>query len=336
MNFRIAVSIVAVLLGNIHMAFSAPPSLTLVGMKRIWDQAPHNAFTDLIRFKDRWYCVFREAPAHLSSEGNIRALSSADGERWTSVGLISQDGVGLVDPKLTITPQGQLMLSGGSIKVMESGAESYRSVVRFSENGSDWSEGQFVGDTNSWLWSPAWKGGTVYSVGYETTPRGSNAGLAYLYHSQDGIKWNTSERIAFPNGNEASLVFGADSTAHVLLRRDGVNSTLNAQLGTAKAPYTNWTWKDLGIRIGGPEMIQLPDGRLLATTRLYDGGVRTSLSWIDPVAGTLTEALRLPSGGDTSYAGMALHDGKLWASYYSSHEGKSSIYLAQVKIEPVP
>jgi hypothetical protein len=333
---RIAVLIVVILLGNCPWGFCAPPALTLVSTIRIWDQAAHNAFTDLIRYQDRWYCAFREAPAHLSPEGKIRLLSSPDGAQWNSVGLISQDGVGLVDPKLTITPQGQLMLSGGSMKTLESGATSFRAVVRFSDNGSDWSEGRFTGDTDNWLWSPAWREDMVYCVGYETAPRGPHAGLAYLYRSQDGIQWNTSERIAFPNGNETSLVFADSGTAYALLRRDGVNADLNAQLGTAQPPYTNWTWKDLGIRIGGPEMIQLPDGRLLAITRLYEGGLRTSLSWIDPAAGKLIEALRLPSGGDTSYAGMVLHDGKLWASYYSSHEGKSSIYLAQITIEPVP
>ncbi len=41
--------------------------------------------------------------------------------------------------------------------------------------------------------------------------------------------------------------------------------------------------------------------------------------------------LTLPSGGDTSYAGMVWHDGVLWVSYYASHEGKSAIYLARVK-----
>ncbi len=325
-----------VLLGNRLAVFGDPLTLKLVSARRIWDQAPHNAFTDLIRFKDRWYCVFREAPAHLSSGGKIRVLSSADGEQWTPVALLAQDGVGLVDPKLTITPRGRLMLSGGSIKLLESGAESYHSVVRFSENGSDWSEGQFVGDTDNWLWSPAWKNGIAYCVGYETAPHGTKAGLTYLYRSQDGLNWNSSARLAFPNGNEAALVFDAGGTAYALLRRDGVNSGLTAQLGTAVSPYTNWTWKDLHIRIGGPELIQLPDRRLLAATRLYDGGVRTALSWIDPVAGTLTEALKLPSGGDTSYSGMVLHDGKLWMSYYSSHEGKASIYLAQVAIGPGP
>ena len=86
------------------------------------------------------------------------------------------------------------------------------------------------------------------------------------------------------------------------------------------------------MRIGGPDMIELPDGRLLAATRLYDKPVRTALSWLDPKAGTLKEFLALPSGGDTSYPGLVWHDDVLWVSYYASHEGKTSIYLARVKL----
>ena len=81
-------------------------------------------------------------------------------------------------------------------------------------------------------------------------------------------------------------------------------------------------------------MIRLPDGRFVAAVRLYDGGARTSLC-LDRSAGRpLTEFLKLPSGGDTSYAGLVLHEGLLWVSYYSSHEGKTSIYLAKVEIPP--
>ena len=42
--------------------------------------------------------------------------------------------------------------------------------------------------------------------------------------------------------------------------------------------------------------------------------------------------LWLPSGGDCSYPGMVEHEGLLWMSYYSSHEGKTSIYLAQIEV----
>jgi hypothetical protein len=128
--------------------------------------------------------------------------------------------------------------------------------------------------------------------------------------------------------NETSIVFQPDDTALCLLRRDGDPGS--GKLGVARLPYTKWDWKDLGAKIGGPHMIQLPDGRLVAAVRLYNGAVRTSLAWIDADTGQLTEFLKLPSGGDCSYAGLVWHNGLLWVSYYSSHEEKTSIYLAKV------
>ncbi len=44
-------------------------------------------------------------------------------------------------------------------------------------------------------------------------------------------------------------------------------------------------------------------------------------------------ALVLPSGGDNSYPGMVWHDGLLWMSYYSSHEDKTNVYLAKIKVD---
>ncbi len=53
---------------------------------------------------------------------------------------------------------------------------------------------------------------------------------------------------------------------------------------------------------------------------------------MDPEEGRLTEFLTLPSGGDSSYPGMVYDKKTLWVSYYSSHEGKTAIYLARVRI----
>jgi hypothetical protein len=105
----------------------------------------------------------------------------------------------------------------------------------------------------------------------------------------------------------------------------------STMVGTALPPYTTWAWQDLSAAVGGPHLVQMPDGRLIAAVRLYDGRTRTGLCWLDPEAGRLTEFLALPSGGDTSYAGLVRHEGLLWVSYYSSHEGKTAIYLARVK-----
>ena len=126
-------------------------------------------------------------------------------------------------------------------------------------------------------------------------------------------------------------MFLPDESALCLLRRDGKGPVATAQLGRSRPPYTAWTWVDLGKTIGGPTLLQLPDGRIVAGVRLLDGKARTSLCWLDPEAGKLDEFLTLPSGGDTSYPGLVWHDGRLWISYYSSHEGKASIYVARVK-----
>jgi len=102
----------------------------------------------------------------------------------------------------------------------------------------------------------------------------------------------------------------------------------------ARPPYTEWAWRGLGARIGGPAVIAVPGNRFVAALRLYDGGERTSLAWLDVSEARLVEALWLPSGGDTSYAGLVWHDDRLWVSYYSSHEGRSCIYLAIVRVYP--
>jgi len=46
--------------------------------------------------------------------------------------------------------------------------------------------------------------------------------------------------------------------------------------------------------------------------------------------------LILPSGGDCSYPGMVWDKGKLWVSYYSSHEGATDIYLARIAVAVPP
>src|SRR5262249_12194884 len=131
------------------------------------------------------------------------------------------------------------------------------------------------------------------------------------------------------NCTEATLTFGGDDL-YCLQRRDG--SPNSAMLGKSKPPYTEWEWKDLGVYFGGPNFIKLPDGSWWACGRLIEKGKpQTVLCRLDVTAGKLEPVVRLPSGGDTSYPGMAWHDGELWISYYSSHEAKTSIYLARVK-----
>lgn len=302
----------------------------LVESHRIWDKAPHNAFTDLLRFQDRWYCVFREGTAHVSPDGALRVITSEDGEKWESASLVTSPTYDLRDAKISLTPQGQLMLNGAGM-IADAEVRYYSMSWFSSDAGRTWDAGHSIGDPGFWLWRTQWQNGTAYSMGYDTDRDRTKRALRF-YKSDDGRKFETLvPRVPAPNGcGEDKILFLEDGSALCLLRHETGDRL--GQLGTAQPPYKDWTWRDLNLRIGGPNMIQLADGRILAATRLYDGGTRTSLSWLDPEKATLTEVLKLPSGGDTSYAGMVMHEGLLWISYYSSHEGKTSIYLAKVRI----
>ncbi len=304
----------------------ASSGLELVEVRKIWDQAPHNAFTDLVRFQERWYCVFREGQAHVSYDGALRVITSRDGQTWESAALFTSPRSDLRDAKISVTPAGELMLSGAEA-LHDKSKHTHQSLAWFSKDGRTWSDRHPIGEPDFWLWRVTWHKGQAYGLGYGCRQDQS----VRLYTSQDGKRFDVLVPRLHDAGypNESSLVFAGD-TAYCLLRRDG--RPRSGLLGIAQAPYTQWEWKDLGATIGGPAMIQLPDGRLLAAVRLYDQKVRTSLCWIDPQAGRLTEALALPSGGDTSYAGLVWHDGLLWVSYYSTHEGKTNIYLAKVKV----
>lgn len=308
-------------------AAQEPARPELVDLRKIWDQAPHNAFTDLIRFKDRWLCVFREGKAHVSPDGSLRVLSSPDGDTWASDSLVSMAGADLRDAKIALAPGGRLMLSGAAA-YPPGGKAAHQTFAWFSGDGRTWTEPAAIGDPDFWLWRVTWHKGRAYGIGYET--RGGHT--IRLYSSGDGASFEPLVRTLFEQGepNETSLLFLEDDTCVCLLRRDGPKGT--AQLGTAKPPYADWTWKDLGLKLGGPHLVRLPDGRIVAGGRTYDGGAHTSLLWVDAKEGKAVEFLRLPSGGDTSYPGLVWHDGLLWASYYSSHEGKTSIYRAKVRL----
>jgi len=320
---------------NVSKQSKPEPKLELLSARQIWDNGPHNAFTDLVRFNDEFYCAFREGAAHVSPDGKVRVIKSDTGERWESVGLITIPETDLRDPKLVVTPRKRLMVIAAAATPKPGGGTSHQTMAWQSQDGWQWGEGRPIGEKDFWMWRVAWHGETAYGVGYGTQPENP---FVRLYSSRDGINYEVlvPKLAAQGSPNEAAMVFldDKDQTALCLLRRDEGPRT--GLLGTSRPPYKEWTWKDTGKQIGGPALARLPDGRLIAAVRLYDKAARTSLCWVDRASGKLTECLPLPSGGDTSYPGLVLHDGLLWVSYYSTHEGKTSVYLAKVQLEPPP
>lgn len=312
----------------------------LIGVRNIWDAAPHNAFTDLTRFRNRWYCTFREAATHMSEDGRLRIIRSSNGVDWEGAGLVispNSDIPDLRDPKIIVGPKDQLILMGTG--TARGGCISCSTYLWFSDDGIHWSEGTPAGNMGLWLWSLTRDHATLYSAAYSGV-EGDALSRISLYKTEEGacffefVSELYSDEL-YPNETAVSIHEGIGvavirrefAPGESSPRRDGT-----AVLASAKAPFKEWDLTDLGIYIGGPALLRLPSGKFLLSGRTLPSAARTALWELDVERQKVNELLILPSGGDCSYPGMVWHQERLWISYYSKHEGKSCIYFAEIEL----
>lgn len=312
-----------------------------ITVSKISEKAAHSAFTDLIRFKHKFYCSFREGSGHIpGTDGVVRIITSSDGKTWKDAALLQKTGIDLRDPKLSITPDGRLMvIMGGSI--YEDGKlKGRKPQVAFSnKTGEAFSAPENVLVDSSivswgdWLWRVSWYSGTGYAIDYQVGPEERKGPTAlYLLKTSDGIHFSPVSKLqldGFPN--ESTVRFDRQGKMYVMIRRE-----LEDQMGVlaqASPPYTAWSFTKMNYRLGGPNFILTGDtgaAHIIATSRVYLPSPHTAVLVSGDTLGHFTEATALPSGGDNSYAGMVLDERFLWLSYYSSHEGKTGIYFAKI------
>lgn len=310
----------------------------VISIERIWDRAEHNAFTDLIRFKGKLYCTFREGSGHIPGlNGTIRVIRSADGQNWESVALLAEQHVDLRDPKLSITPDGRLMVSTGASYYHGSKRQKIESRVAFSdENGENFSRPQKVQlpeqiVTNfDWLWRVTWRGDIGWGA-LQQVPPGSKRRL-HLVKTTDGIHYQHVTELELSSPTETTLRFEEDGTMIAMIR----HHQNKAFVGRAEPPYTKWELKEANKLFGGPNFVQLPGGAWLAGSRDYEQRPYTTALWLmEPETAQFRDLITLPSGGDTSYPGFVIDEDRnqVLVSYYSGHEGRTSIYLVTLRLD---
>ncbi|MEM7305714.1 MAG: sialidase family protein [Planctomycetota bacterium] len=323
---------------------AAPP---LVSARRIWSEAPHCAFGDLVRFGDRFFATFREASAHVhGTDGKVRILASDDGERWESLALLEDEGFDLRDPKLSIMPDGRLMMTCGGSDYSD-GLLEWHTRVAYSADGTTWTAPRRVRGipTNNWFFRLTWHDGVGYAM-----PNISGADPATgraitsdrriaLFRTTDGMNYERAgDDLPLPSGAcEASLAFDDEGVLTAVLRNAEGDSD-HGFLVRAAAPYTDFAVHRIEHGLGGPNLLRLPGGGLLVGTREWphdrpaerEGMATVFLRLHDD--GTFERAFEVPSGGDTGYPGMQLHGDELVVNYYSSHEGSAAMYVARVPL----
>ena len=310
-------------------ATASLPAAEIVSVEKIWDAAPHNAFTDLIRYHDRWFATFREGDRHVGGDGWIRVITSEDGMTWESAAKLTESNIDLRDPKLSVTPEGRLMMTIGGSDYEGDKLVRRRPRVTFSRDGRDWSELREVVHDNEWLWRVDWHEGVAYGVAYRGGGGSPDQRDCTLYSSRDGVRYHAIADWDVEGCSETTVRALPNGDLLAFVRREADDPT--AWIGRAAPPYDDWTWKPAGERVGGPNFVVLPDGDVWGGGRSYIGDQKTKVGPLTP--NDYRPELTLPSGGDTSYPGFVFHEGLLWMTYYSSHEGKTSIYLAKIRVD---
>ncbi len=218
-----------------------------------------------------------------------------------------------------------MLLAGGSV-YEGSTLVTRQSRVSFSENGSDWTPWQPVLKPGDWLWRVTWFRGKAYGTAYNSSDKQWRLNL---YSTDDGINYTLVSPLEVDGlPNEATLRFLPEGEMIAFVRREG--GSKNAMIGHSKPPYTTWEWNEAGYRTGGPNFIVLGGNEMWASGRDYT--VKSKMVLAEFGKNNYKPVLDFPSGGDNSYPGLYFFRNKLWVSYYSSHEGKTCIYLAIVRL----
>lgn len=325
-------------------------SLAVLNTRRIWGGEKHCAFTSIIEFKGKYYVSFREADSHVFDDdgvarGATRIIASSDGDKWESVAYITEEGIDLRDPKLSVTSDGRLMvLIGGSEYQNGPGPLISRCPrVSFSSDGVNFTTPQKININSKtangmdWLWRVDWRDGKGYGVVYSLlaeNPRTVETGAVIsLLTTTDGVNYEDVANFNLPNfPNETTVHFFPDGRMGMMVREDSGDSL--GYWGVSKAPYTNWSFKKMDIQIGGPDFFVCKNDEVIMGSRDYRVKGKTSTIIRKGNAdGQFKDVVTLPSSGDCSYPGFIKVGDELWVSYYSTHETqKASVYLTKLPI----
>mgnify|MGYP005849426493 CR=1 FL=1 len=344
---------VAVALGVLALASPAAaadlPQVEVRNIRRVFHNGEHNAFTDLVRFQDKYYLTFRSCPdGHMvHPTSSIVILCSTDTSKWDEVHRFRVAKRDTRDPHFLVFRDRLFVYTGTwysgttALPRAEYDLNKHLGYAAWTDNGRQWHSPVLLeGTFGHYVWRAAAFGGKAYLCGrrkknFEIETMGEGRQVeSLMLESDDGLIWRKRAVFQELQGDETAFLFEPDGSILAIGRR----GSGTAQLLRSKPPYAQWDRKELDRYIGGPLLARWGD-RYVVGGRKNPGnqGPKTSMCWLANDA--LHEFAELPSGGDNSYPGFVeLAPTRAIMSWYSSHEkdagGKTitAIYMADLEI----
>jgi hypothetical protein len=297
-----------------------------------WDavaDGAHNSNTDLIHWDGQFYLAHQTSPYHLGSRRSRLLLwRSKDARDWEKVTEFKAGHGEYRDPKFGAIGNRLFIYALPNLTLM---ADPVTTVYSYSEDGSTWRPCEEI-EPRGWLF---WRPKTRDEQTWYLTAYWNKHGKSILLKSADGEKWATVSQIYEGERNdETDFEFLLDGRIIATGRLDGSGSgfgdkSSSTLIALASPPYERWTHhKSFVTRLDGPCLFPY-NGRVYAFGRyqastaprfVEQGGIysrkRTSLFAVNE--DSFVHLTDLPSGGDTSYAGIAIQGNEAIVSYYTS------------------
>jgi len=322
------------------------PEVEVSNIRRVFHNGEHNAFTDLIKFQDRYFLTFRTCPdGHMvHPTSSIIILASDDLATWQPVHQFSVRHRDTRDPHFLIFQHKLFVYTGTwysgetTLPREQYDVNLHLGYTVYSSDGSEWSEPTMLDGTfGHYIWRAASWNGKAYicgrrkhefHVGAYGEPRNIDA---LMLESDDGLIWKKKSVFRTTGGDETAFQFDANGAATAIARgyRGGPAHVLRSV-----PPWTTWQATKLDRNVGGPLLIHWGEHWVVGGRKTIDTAC-TSMYWLEN--DQLHEFAELPSGGDNSYPGfIALSEDRAVMSWYSSHETDAAgqtitaIYLADL------
>ena len=248
-------------------------------VRKVFDDGRHNAFTDLITFRDAFYLAFRSCPdGHgVSPNASIIVLRSPDTLEWEQVHTFSVAKRDTRDPHFLVF-KNRLFVITGTWYSGEQPAKSnadlelnlHLGYAVHSTDGVEWSEPALLeGTFGHYVWRAAANEDKAYlcgrrKVGFAVGPKGEpNEIESLMLESDDGLVWRKRATFQEIAGDETAFLFERNGGILGVGRRRG-----KAQLLRSAPPYREWERRDLDRHIGGPLLAKWGGRTLVGRTEL--------------------------------------------------------------------
>ena len=317
--------LVAVLSG-VGVVCGDEPLIAPASVRKVYDDGRHNAFTALVRWKDAYWLSFRNADSHAYGEADLIVLCSPDGEKWTEahrVNALPDDR----DPQFLATEK-RLFLYDPALQ-----GPDLTTFATWTEDGATWSKPQPVYEPRYILWKPRIHGGRFLASAHRKGEGKDAAKMrqSHLITSTDGLKWDKISLVSGGNYESETTIFpGPGDKLTAFLR---IKYSVPGFILEAPPPYQEWTRRPADIHLSGHSVHAFRGTTYLFSRTMNDKGSDTGTMIYTYADGKATPYCKLPSGGDCSYAEAVEVGDEMLVSYYSSHEGRTSVYLARVPLK---